>query len=51
MEILLTTGESMIRKLFKWIFKAELQELNSQIQRTKEATADYERYQRTLDNT
>jgi len=40
----------MIHKLFKWIFKAELQELNSQIQRTKEATANYERYQKTLDN-
>ena len=40
----------MIRKLFKWIFKAELQELNSQIQRTKEATAKYEYYQKALEN-
>ena len=40
----------MIRKFFKWIFKSELQELNSQIQKTKEATATLESYQKSLKN-
>lgn len=40
----------MLRKFFKWIFKAELQELNVQIQKTKEVTAEFERYQKSLKN-
>lgn len=40
----------MIRNFFKWIFKSELQELNLQIQKTKEATAIFESYQKSLKN-
>lgn len=40
----------LARKLFKWIFKSELQELNSQILRTKAATASFEVYQKKLNN-
>lgn len=40
----------MIRKLFKWIFKSELRELNIQIQKTKEATVNFESYQKSLKN-
>lgn len=40
----------MIHKFFKWIFKSELQELNSQIQKTKEATSKLENYQKSLKN-
>ena len=42
--------KQMIRKFFKWIFKSELQELNLQIQKTKEATASFESYQNSLKN-
>jgi hypothetical protein len=40
----------MIRKFFKWIFKSELQKLNLQIQKTKEATLIFESYQKSLKN-
>lgn len=40
----------MIRKFFKWIFKSELQELNLQIQKNKEATVTFESYQKSLNN-
>ena len=40
----------MIRKFFKWIFKHELQELNQQIQKTKDATIIFETYNKNLEN-
>ncbi len=39
----------MIRKFFKWIFKQELEELNSQIQKTKEAHAVYKNVLQNID--
>lgn len=40
----------MLKKLFKWIFKSEIQELTKQISRAKEAADDYERTRKKLDN-
>lgn len=42
--------KQMVLKFFKWIFKSELEELNLQIQKTKEATAIFESYQNSLKN-
>lgn len=39
----------MIRKFFKWVFKSELQELNLQIQKTKEATVTFESHKKALE--
>lgn len=40
----------MIRKLFKWIFKSELQELNNQIKNIEELTVNYSYYEKSLEN-
>lgn len=40
----------MIRNFFKWVFKRELQELNKQIQNTKQATNKYKEYEHSLKN-
>ncbi len=40
----------MIRKIFKWIFKSELQELNTQIQNSKEIAVKNEALQKTLNS-
>jgi type I site-specific restriction-modification system R (restriction) subunit len=40
----------MIRKFFKWIFKNELQQLQAQINRTKEATSSYEAQEKIIKN-
>lgn len=39
-----------MRKFFKWLFKSELQELHLQIQKTKDATANYESLLKKLNN-
>lgn len=40
----------MIRKLFKWVFKNELLELQTQIDRTKQATLKYEVQDKRINN-
>lgn len=40
----------MIRKLFKWVFKSELDRLNAQIEETKKQTQNYKNYQSLLNN-
>lgn len=40
----------MIRKLFKWIFKAELQQLETQIQKAKDTTVNYESMEKRIKN-
>ena len=42
--------DRMIRRLLKWIFREELQSLNSQIQRSKDATENYETMEKILKN-
>lgn len=40
----------MIRKLLKWAFKSELQELNLQLQETKKVMITFENYQKRVEN-
>ena len=38
----------MIRKFFKWVFKEELQKLNTQIQQLKENNIDFKSYEASV---
>ena len=40
----------MIKKIFKWVFKKELLELQEQIQKSKDATVNYESQQKKIKN-
>ncbi len=42
--------KKITRKFFKWVFKAELNQLEIQIQKTNDATANYESQEKRIKN-